>query len=534
MDFLKNIFTRIKNWLTGIWEKTEKRDRMRFLVISLVALTLIIAAFVMLGSGNYIELSPNINSSESAEAMAAARTVLDESEIGYRISGGKLLVHRNDHPSAISALTLSGSLPFEPDYSIYQLGSGLSSTSDDSSRFYNLMLQDEIQTTLERIAFVDSAAVILNIADNDGAFFASEIKISTAAVNLNLNAEIERNQVDTLVAHVAHAAGIDPENVTISDQDGRKLNKLAVSDEMDIQQKRLEYKRQFEKDLADNIMTLLAPIFDTKHITLTANATFNYDETRITETIFGPVVDEDGIARSVQTLVEDAIGNTPYGGEPGTDPNGLGEDYAEVEDVVNEYHQTQETINYEINETLREILPEMGSLEDLTFALAIDSNFIPEEEQNTEAITLLVGSGAGIPQEEQDTHITVQYQAFRGLEEEEQRRLDYEARLRQQRLFDLIKLLALYIIIGLCVIILIWRTFAFLKPKPVEVPEEEPFSLGDVGDYSELLEAAEANKELEVTKTPSRERVEQFVESNPEAVASMIRTWLQDEGERGW
>ncbi|MDR1668633.1 MAG: hypothetical protein LBR76_01580 [Oscillospiraceae bacterium] len=531
MDFLKNIFTRIRNWITGIWEKTERRDRMRFLVISVIALTLIIAAFVMLGSGSYVELSTNMD----AEAIAAAQSVLDENAIGYRMDGEKLLVHKDDQTEAVSVLTLSGRLPYEPNYSIYQMGSGLSGTEDDRNMYANLMKEDQIRQTLERFDFVESAAVILNTANNTNAIFISEMEISTASVQLLLSeTELERSQIDAMVDHVATAAGIEPENVTITDQTGRKLNKLAISDESDLLQRRDSYKKQFEGDLAYSLSRLLDPIFGSENVSITPNAVFNYDETTIQKTEFAPVVDEDGIARSVQTLVEDAIGNAPYGGEPGTDEDGLGEDYAEVDDMVSEYHQTQETINYEINQTLTEIRPEMGALENIMLSAAINSNVITEDEQNTEAIMMLIGAAAGIPPEEQESRIAVQYHPFRGLVQEEQDRAEYEAWLRRQELFELIKLLALYLIIGVCVIILIWRTFAFLKPKPVEVPEEEPFMLGDMEDYGELLEAAEANQELEVTKTPSRERVEQFVESNPEAVASMLRTWLQDEGERGW
>ncbi|MDR1691928.1 MAG: hypothetical protein LBR72_01085 [Oscillospiraceae bacterium] len=532
MDFLRSIFTRIRSWFTGIWEKTEKRDRTRFLVISIVALTLIVGAFILLGSGSYVEVSESLRG--SPEAIAAAQATLEENSIPYRMDGDRLMVHKNDIYNASGALTISTSMPFMPDFSIYERGSGLSGTDADRELYRTYMLSDSIRQALEGMSFVDSATVILNIADNSNSFFASEILISTAAVTLVLNTELERSQVDALVSHVANAAGIDPLNVSFTDQNGRKLNRLTESDEGDVMDRRRAYRDGLESDIESGLYTQLHKLFPAGHVGVMATAGLNYDEHSIETTTFTPVVDTEGIARSIQTLDEIADGTGAYGGEPGTDENGLGEDYPEVDDLVNHYEQHQETINYEINESYETIVREQGYLESLTVAVTIDSNVLGEDQQATDAMIDLVARSVGIRPAQQETDVVVQYHPFLGLEAEELERSEYEAWLRRQELFELIKLLALYILVGVCVIVLIWRTFAFLKPKPVEVAEQEDFTLGNIEDYSELLEAAEASQELEVTKTPSRERIEQFVESNPEAVANMLRTWLSDEGERGW
>jgi flagellar M-ring protein FliF len=116
------------------------------------------------------------------------------------------------------------------------------------------------------------------------------------------------------------------------------------------------------------------------------------------------------------------------------------------------------------------------------------------------------------------------------LSEEEER---FHAEKQRVETFALIQTLVLYAIVGVCIIILIMRVFALLKPKPVEIMAESMIA-GDVDDYADLLEAAELSSELEVTKTQTRDRIEEFIDNNPEAVASMLRNWLQEEEDKGW
>ena len=66
--------------------------------------------------------------------------------------------------------------------------------------------------------------------------------------------------------------------------------------------------------------------------------------------------------------------------------------------------------------------------------------------------------------------------------------------------------------------------------KPVEVTELEPEL-----SVESLLKTTKENQQLEEIefndKSSAREQIEKFVDENPEAVASLLRNWLNEEWE---
>ncbi|MDR0293406.1 MAG: hypothetical protein LBH95_04555, partial [Oscillospiraceae bacterium] len=216
-----------------------------------------------------------------------------------------------------------------------------------------------------------------------------------------------------------------------------------------------------------------------------------------------------------------------------TDENGIGDEYPEVdESMVSEYKKTQETINYEINQLNETIKRAPYRLRGITASVLINTNGLGDTDQNAAEVQALVGGALGLQPSAYNGNVVVSYLPMRGIERDKATQLEWEETKKREEMYALIQTLVLYGIIGICVILLILRTFAFLKPKPMEIPAD--ILAGDVDDYEDLLEAAAANMELEVIKTPSRERIEEFVDSNPEAVASMLRSWLQEDDDRSW
>lgn len=531
MEFLQNIFTRIKDWFKGIWEKTEKRDRLRFLVISGIAVTLLIAALVMLNGSRYEE----VFSSDDTQTLRSSAAVLSENGISSKISGSSLLVDKKNKDTATGLLWQSSTGGVELDYSLYQQAMGLTATDSDRRMMAKFELQENLKRVLESYPMVVNASVMIDIPDNKG-LYVGELKGTTASVALTLEnpSDFTREQANNIAGSIAHALNTSPENVFITDQNMRKLN---VQDSDDSAYTLLEYytfQKQVEEDLSNAVNRQLALMFGGSHADAQVNLLLDFDDYTSDSITFLPVVgDDEGIVRSRQIMEEYAKGNGWYNGEPGTDENGLGEDYAEVDtSTASEWQKNQETINNEINQINETLVRAKGSVKSVTVSVLVDTNGLIDTSANTEAVQAAVGAILGLQPSQYANNVIVNYVSLEGPKIAQADQDAYDAKVARDRLYELIQTIVLYLVVGICVIMLIMRTYAFLKPKEIELPQE--YLAGDLGNYGELIEAAAQSAELEITKTPSRERVEEFIENNPEAVANMLRAWLQEEEERSW
>jgi flagellar M-ring protein FliF len=533
MSFLQNIFSRIKGWFSGIWEKTEKRDRTRFLVISAIALVLIIGATVMLNNNRFTELLV----SENQMSLRAASVALNDEGIRNRIQGNAIIVNKNDELDARVALQFNqNNLDINDlDFSIYEAATGITSTESDRRMARKHQKQAELKRAFETLPVVNRATIMIEQPIGGGSIF-DPTPPDTVSVVLHLNAEIDRNQIEAFEKVVVNATGIAPEHITLVDQNVRHLNKIDDVDNLPggPMYRNYEFQQLFQRDLAHLLSQPLHLLYGTGNYNVSVNAHFDFDSVSSESVLFSPVVgDDEGIARSISEMTEYARGLGVQGGQPGTDENGLGDVYAEVDDQMwNEYSRTETIINNEITEIRTRILRAPYKLTDLRASVTINSDNLEDDDQNTAAVQSLIGAAIGYDSS-QFRDVVVNYLPLYGLRaiaEAEARMLEEKQR---EEMYALIQTLVLYGIVGICVVILVLRAFVLLRPKPVEIMAE-PLMAGDVADYSGLLDAAEAGLELEVTKTPTRERIEEFIDSNPDAVANMLRNWLQDEDDAKW
>jgi flagellar M-ring protein FliF len=530
LKFLQDIFNRIRGWFAGVWEKTEKRDRTRFVVISGIAAVLIAAAMIMLNTSKYTEL---INSNNPA-ALRSAAQILTENNIRFRQPGNTIMVDRRDEAAASAALIAQGDISLDLDFSIYERATGIMSTDADRKVYNKYHTEGQLKMALESLPMVDAALITITLPENRRYMIWEDPEVMTAGVMIHLNAPISPAQVDTMERYVAGATGILPENITIMDGMMNGLNKKR--DENDFNTaigENYEYKRRFESDTARMISNMFNPIYGAANFSVLVNAVIDFDRRTSERRTFFPVVgDDEGIPRSVMTAFEYAKGLALPGGLIGTDPNGLGDEYPEVDEQLwNEYRNTQTTTNYDISELNERIEHMPGTLEDITVSIFINSDALMDTTENTLAVQRLIGSAIGYAENE-FRRVVVEYMPGLGVRHTQEALDTIKAEEAREQMYELIQTLVLYFIIGICFILIILRTFAILRPKPVEIIGD--MSVGDVPDYADALEAAEMSLELEVTKTPTRERVEEFIDNNPEAVATMLRTWLQEEEDSRW
>ena len=99
----------------------------------------------------------------------------------------------------------------------------------------------------------------------------------------------------------------------------------------------------------------------------------------------------------------------------------------------------------------------------------------------------------------------------------------FQEKEQTERNFDMIIMIVLIIVILALLIFVVFKV-----SKPVEVIETEPEL-----SVEELLATTKENQELEDIeygdKSETRVMIEKFVDDNPEAVAQLLRNWLNED-----
>ncbi len=531
-----DLIKKARQSIVELWERTEKKDRKRFFLIAGTALVVIVVSVLLLTKTNWVPLYSSLDAQSSSLVTAA----LGERGTPFQVAdgGATILVPDNIKDQVSIDFAAQGIPSTGLTYDLFALGNGLTSSTYEKRIYENYQLQEHIKTSLKRIGSIQDALVLLAIPDNDHAIFQNEVQDTTASVVLTMRdgAVPTPELVQTVENLVVGAVpGMHPGNVKITDDNGALLQNR--DDIYSSLQSNYAFQKQVESDLASSVYNLLKPLFGANRVRARVGATLNFDDHAIQSTTFSPVVDEDGIPISVNTINEQVKGYPSVAGEPGIDPNGGAPEYTEVEGTTaSEYSKYTETINYEVNKVEEQIVKARGSIEHLTIAVTIDSTGLDQQTAaGADAVRALVGGATGLEKADYGL-ISVEFYPFLGAAED-QAILDQAASdMRRAELFELIKTLFLFAIIGVCIILLIVRTLSLFKKKPSEAELLALDKLGqaeaELDEYGELVKLATAGAQIEVTKSPVRERVEEFIDNNPDAVAQLLRNWINDEPSR--
>ncbi len=531
MNFL-DLIKKIRQQFVDLWQRVEKRDRTRFFLIAGVAIVVIVAAVVLLTRTDYVVLFSQLDAASAQQVT----TELQGQGIAYRTAdGGTTVLVPEERRDELNISFASQGVPQTGiSYDLFSQGSGLTTSDYEKHQYELYQKQENLRTAIRKINGVSDAIVLLAVPENSYAVFQTEIQDVTASVILTMepNEAPTQAMVQTVENLVANAvAGLSPDNVSVTDNTGAVLK--SRDDVYSTLENNYAYQNRVQRDLESAIMGLLRPLFGQNHVRVVVNTALNFDDHAVQNTFFSPVVDEDGIVISSQTINEQVHGTSAATGEPGIDENGGADEYTEIDgNAVSDYSKLSETINYEVNKVEEQIQKAKGSIEHLTISVVVDSGSVSQENSNAEAIRTLVGGATGLEKADYGL-ITVAFQTFDGVAEEKS--LQEQIRSDQQNadMMELIRTLVLYAIIGACVITLMVKAMSLLRKKPSEAEELAMEKLGqaqdEINEYGELVKLATLGAQIEVTKSPTRERVEEFIENNPDAVANLLRNWLSED-----
>jgi flagellar M-ring protein FliF len=423
-------------------------------------------------------------------------------------------------------------------------------------------LEGELARSIQAIGAVSTARV--HLALPKASVFVREQMKPTASVLLNLHAgrSMDQGQVDAVVHLVASSVpDLPAKNVTVVDQNGTLLsgsdrpNGGAPS----LDPSQLKYIQELQQAIARRIESIVTPIVGPSNVRAEATADIDFSSSEQAAEIYKPNqgANANATVRSTQTSesqnstgaantaagVPGALSNQPPGqttapinAPAASAPGAAANAAAAAAPAQPQSQQKDNTVNYEVDKTIRYEQKPMGGIRRLSVAVVV--NYKREVDRSgkvgmralTEGektqITDLVKEAMGYNKERGDT-LNVVNSPFAGADKEA---LAEAPIWKRAETWQLAKEAGKYLI-GL--ILLLWLFFGFLRPTVRKLtsalpapPEEEHAESGTGHAQLEgehpvpVLERPRRNYEenLQIARTKAR--------SDPKMVANVVKGWV--------
>lgn len=538
-DRIKKIGTGIVDW----WKHFTRRQQMIIVSSSLIVVIAIgILAFVLSRPEMII-----IKNCENAKEAATVQELLNEAGIKNEVSDNGLIFKINKKDSSAANILLGSNAIQTEDAQLKDIINGsLSTTEADKTKLYKEYQENKMKTDIENVFDnVEKATVQLNIPADDGTLIAREQEAS-AEIFLTLDGELSDEQAQGLAKMVATGLGNKTtDNISIMDSnmnllyaggmDGTDTASGMSYSQLSIQQKKAsQIKSEVKKVL------LGSGNYDGAEVGV--NLDVNFNKEKITDKTFSvPEGQTQGPYLKDSTFDQESTGGN--GGVPGTASNGEDGTY-----VINDGQTSSQTTSdssreYAVNERITEseaaggginydtssigvtlksyvkydedALKRSGALDNMTFDEyrdQIESQGI-QQAQVDQSVIDLVARTTGFPAE------NIQINAY-------EEPVFIESAGSGRTIAD-------YLEIGLAVLIFALLGFVVFmstrKEKPAEIEPEL--------SVETLLQTTKENEEENLEdigfkeKSEARVLIEKFVDEKPEAVASLLRNWLNEDWE---
>ncbi len=323
------------------------------------------------GGDGYAILVENVSPASSAAIV----TNLEQNRIPYRLQDETTILVPQDQVLrqrmfiASEGLIKDNRVGFE----IFDQ-QAFGATSEEQRIKKQRAIEGELARTIETLEPIRSAKV--HIAFPKESVFTERQVPPTASVVLNIKEglKLTRKQIDGIKNIVSSAvARLNKENVSITDQNGVPLDEQEAYD-IDIITAQIKYKRDYERDLEEKIISAIAPFAGGRDkVQVNVNADFDFSKQESQSETFDP----NPIIRSEQTLEEKRQGrkDPEIQGVPGAVSNIGPVEGLDNNGQVESYEKNQVTTNNELSKTITNTKKQFGVILRTSAAVAIDGKY---------------------------------------------------------------------------------------------------------------------------------------------------------------
>lgn len=529
---IKQILNKVVDW----WKKFSTKQRTLILsIIGVVVIALVILVVVM-SKPQKVTLVTAKDTTESSQI----KDLLDKQNIAYSISDDGLTYTVNKADEANASIALGSNDIPTSGYKISDVFDGSFSTTEaDKQKKYQLYLEDKFAQQLETISNVDTASVSLSIPEDDGTLISQNLD-TYASVILKLKSKMTDDQASGIAKYIATEVGNKTtDSVLILDSDGNVLFSGGDTDtSTGTANTQLSVTQKAENNVKQEVkkVVLGTDVYDNVEVGL--NLELNFDQVNQTDHQYYVAdgqsqgyLDNESNYESQSTGGADAA-------TPGTDTNS--DTTYTIQDNNNSTSSvTDSTKKYLPNEKITTTTGAVGSVDyDKSSITVVATKYVVYNEDTLKAQGKLKGTTFDqfVQKNSARTKTTVDQDFYNmvskatGISTDNISIVAYEVPFFQYSTSNGMGI-SDYLQIALAVLIFALLGFVVFKStRREEVVEVEP----ELSVKSLLETTKEAESEpLENIgfndKSETRMLIERFVDEKPEAVASLLRNWLNEE-----
>lgn len=510
-----------KEQTLGLWRKLGKKQKYLAIGVAVGVFVLILAwSYWLSGRNDYVPLFTNLEAKDAGEVAAKLKELKTPYEIGN--NGTTIMVPPKDVYRIRLELASQGLPRGNKGFEIFDQNK-FGATEFQNKVYLLQALQGELTRTIEQMDEVEKARVHIVMAEDS--LYKKNEKPATASIMLKLRpgSQLSKAQIQGIVNLVAHSIkGLKPENVTVVDNFAQVLNEQndtpGLAGSATITQ--IELTKKVQEDLQRSAQSLLEQVLGPGKAAARVNVELNFDQRVVDRQTFEPVVDDQGIVRSVQETKENFQGETsPTGGVPGTAANIPGY-VAGSDSKSSNYEKKESTRNYEINEVKEKVVVAPGAIKRITVAVLVDAAI---NQAQQDSISKAVASTIGLNTARGDV-ISVDSIAFNTELMDKQRQEAANLEQQQNQMYWL-KIAAG--VLGIIFILFVIRLIARRRQneQDLEITTMAATTAATVEAEPQPVEMSPQEKE----RQKMRESLEKLARSKPDEVAQIIRAWLADE-----
>ncbi|ADN01857.1 flagellar basal-body MS-ring/collar protein FliF [Spirochaeta thermophila] len=567
-EWLKNVLERVKNaW--GKWSLVQK-------IIFISIVMVLVGSLVFLASlSGAPSMVPLLNKAiTDPQVLEDITTRLEEENVPYQVTAdNRILVSDEKTARRMRAILVREDLvPRGTDpWELFDIERW---TITDFERNVNLRraITRTVEEHLKALDDIDDASVTLVLPEK--ALFAEDQEPPSASIIIvpkpGSDITSNRKKIEGIVKLVQFAVeGLDPENITITDQRGVVLNDfegMEQFDRLELARRQLKTKQELENEYKKRILSALATVFrpdrveivnldieldmsdvevkTEEHFPITMkpdNPRTPYDESEVVPSIT--------LSKEIQDEKFEGTGFNPEGppGQEGQTPPA----YKDLEGLVGKYSRNSVIQNEVVNTRNITERKDPWEIKRISVAVALDGvwkweynekgevvfnpdgsikrTYLPVSDEDIRKAEELIKAAVGYKRERGDL-ITVQHIQFdRTLQFAEE-----DAAFRARRQLERTVFYSLLGVAALLVAFIIFRLIAREMERRRRLKEEELARQHQAMREAALRSAEEeaAAVEMSVEERARMELQEQAINmarEHPEEVAQLIRTWLMEE-----
>ena len=520
---LKKILDEIKRVWSELAPKTK--GTVKFITAAVLVFAVVLTLLINIPKLGYKVVFPGMSSSEAATVYA---TLLEMGVQPQIDDNGNVRVPADRWDDLQYELSAQGYPKTTLSYDTFSSMSGFTTTEFEKRVALVYQLQDRLQSTFKRWEGISDAAVTITIPeDSNFVWNQNQQQSSSASVTITMRPgySLSREQVSAIKNHTASSVPkLEAKDVVVVDA-ATGVEIFATYEGDYYGTRRLEFERELEKALEDNVKRLLAPSYGANGVTAVAKVVVDYDKmVKETKEVL-PMEDGEGVVEHIEEHYETGQ-SAPYEGVVGevdnTDipryPNlsGLDENQINVFDRITDY---------DIGYILTQIERGEPWLKEASIAVLVDEAFLDRAKE--ELLVGLISSSTNIAPES----IKVSNLEFKTIE------TGSSSPARETNLLQIIILAGIALVLLLILIITIMVLLRRRKRRKEEEARlaEEALEAQrrmerekEISDHKKML-YEEAQASANPKEDAIKQEIREFAEHNPEITANLIRSLMKEE-----